>query len=130
MLRLLPAAFLAVLAATPAAAFEISFDWSGLRSCTSGNPNTVDNPAFKLKDVPPGTAFIRFRLKDLNAPGYDHGGGVVPYNGQAEIPRGAFRYRSPCPPGGVHTYEWTATAQSRRNGGAIAATAARRPYPE
>jgi hypothetical protein len=120
----------AALVASPAAAFEIGFDWSGLRLCTSGRPNTVDNPVFTLADVPPGTAFIRFRLKDLDAPGYNHGGGVVAYSGQGEIPRGAFRYKSPCPPNGTHVYEWTATAQSRRNGGVLATATARRSYPE
>ena len=65
------------LTAAPAIAFEIAFDWSGLKSCNSGNPNTVANPRFAVKDVPAGTKFIRFKLTDRDAPGYNHGGGVV-----------------------------------------------------
>jgi hypothetical protein len=52
--------------ATPAASFEIAFNWDGLKSCTSGKPNTVSNPRFVLKDVPEGTKYIRFKLVDTN----------------------------------------------------------------
>ena len=72
------------------------------------------NPAFKLKDVPEGTQFIRFKMVDLDVPNYDHGGGVVKYTGQSEIAAGAFKYKSPCPPNGAHTYEWRATAQNAK----------------
>ncbi|MGV6812341.1 MAG: hypothetical protein ACWA47_08855 [Brevirhabdus sp.] len=122
-------AFLAF-APLSAHAFSFSFDWSGLKSCTSGNPNKVTNPRFVLKDVPAGTKYIRFKLKDLDVPGYNHGGGVVAYDGQKTIARGAFKYKSPCPPGGKHTYQWTATAQTKRNGGKLATAKAKRKYPE
>lgn len=115
---------------TPAAAFEFSFTWDGLKLCTTGKPNTVPNPAFVLKDVPEGTKFIRFKLKDRDVPNYKHGGGVVAYNGQSTIKPGAFKYKSPCPPSGSHTYEWTATAQTKKNGGKLATAKARRDYPE
>ena len=125
MRNLIEAMTLSLLAA-PAAAFDFSFDWSGLKSCTNGRPNVVANPAFTLKDVPAGTKYIRFKLKDRDVPSYNHGGGVVAYKGQKVIQRGAFKYKSPCPPSGRHTYEWTATAQTKKNGGAIGqATAAR-----
>jgi phosphatidylethanolamine-binding protein (PEBP) family uncharacterized protein len=114
----------------PAAAFEINFTWDGLKSCTNGRPNTVQNPAFALKDVPEGTKFIEFRLKDLDAASYNHGGGKVAYTGQSEIASGAFKYKSPCPPNGVHKYQWTATARSKKSGGKIATTKRMRPYPE
>ena len=119
----------AALFAVPAFAFDIKFDWSGLKSCTSGRPNTVANPAFKLSGVPAGTKYIRFKLKDRDVPGYNHGGGVVAYTGQKTIQRGAFKYKSPCPPNGRHTYEWTATAQTKKNGGKLAVTKAARAYP-
>jgi hypothetical protein len=124
---ILPALF--ALLATPALAFDISFDWSGLKSCTSGRPNVVANPAFQLKDVPAGTKYLRFKLSDRDAPSYNHGGGVVAYTGQKVIQPGAFNYKSPCPPSGRHTYEWTATAQSKKNGGKLATARAARKYP-
>ncbi|QFT59322.1 Phosphatidylethanolamine-binding protein [Sulfitobacter sp. THAF37] len=118
-----------LLTAGPALAFDIGFDWSGLKSCTNGRPNTVANPAFTLSGVPAGTKFIRFKLTDRDVPNYNHGGGVVAFNDQQVIPRGAFKYKSPCPPSGSHTYEWTATAQTKKNGGKLATTRAARKYP-
>ena len=129
-LILVTAATLCLLATTGAQAFSIEFDWSGLKSCTSGNPNTVANPQFVLKDVPAGTAFIRFKMVDRDVPGFSHGGGVVAWSGEATVKPGAFKYKSPCPPGGRHTYEWTATAQSQKSGGALAKAKASRKYPE
>lgn len=116
--------------ATPSLAFEIDFTWTGLKSCSSGNPNTVTNPRFALQDVPEGTNYIRFKLVDTNVPGFNHGGGVVAYNGQDAIEPGAFKYKSPCPPNGVHKYEWTATAQSKKSGGKLAVAKAARNYPD
>lgn len=113
----------------PALAFEISFDWAGLKLCTSGNPNTVGSPQFKVSDVPEGTRFIRFKLVDLDARDYNHGGGVVAYDGGGVVPAGTFRYKSPCPPNGSHRYEWTATALERKNGGKLGTAKARRSYP-
>lgn len=131
MLRNLAALALSLsLAALPASAFEMSFAWGPLKSCTSGNPDTVASPAFKLKDVPDGTKFIRFKLTDKNAPGYNHGGGTVAWKGAGTVPAGAFKYKSPCPPDGAHTYEWTATAMSKKNGGKLGEARARRKYPE
>lgn len=118
------------LTAMPALAFEIGFNWSGLKSCTSGKPNRVANPAFALRDVPAGTKYIRFKMVDRNVPNYNHGGGVVAYSGQKTIPSGVFKYKSPCPPNGSHVYEWTATAQTKKNGGKIGVARAQRNYPE
>lgn len=113
-----------------ASAFEIGFDWAGLKLCTSGNPNTVANPKFTLKDVPAGTKYIRFRLVDRDVPAYNHGGGVVAWDGKSTVQPGAFKYKSPCPPSGKHTYEWTATAQTGKSGGKLGVAKARRKYPE
>jgi len=112
-----------------ASAFEINFDWTGLKLCTSGTPNRVLNPAFTLKDVPAGTKYIRFKLVDLDVPNYNHGGGVVKYTGQPVIAPGAFKYKSPCPPNGTHKYQWQATAQTKKNGGKIVTTGRTKNYP-
>ena len=114
----------------PAQAFEIGFEWGALKSCTSGSPNTVDNPRFELTDVPEGTKFIRFKMVDLNYPSFNHGGGTIAYTGQTVIEPGSFKYKSPCPPTGQHKYQWTATAQSKKSGGKIDAAKAVRKYPE
>lgn len=116
--------------AVPATAFELSFSWKGLKSCTSGNPNTVANPEFALKDVPAGSKFIRFKLTDRDVPDYNHGGGTVAWNGEGAVPAGAFKYKSPCPPNGPHSYEWTATAMTKKNGGKLGEAKAKREYPE
>ena len=116
--------------ATSTSAFEISFNWDGLKSCNTGFPNTVGNPVFTLKDVPKDTKFIRFRLIDRDAIGYNHGTGVVEYSGQNKIPADVFKYKSPCPPDGVHRYEWSATAQTKKNGGKLDVARALRNYPD
>ena len=44
---------------------------------------------------------------DKNVPSYNHGGGKINnYDGSLVIEPGAFKYKSPCPPNGKHTYEW------------------------
>ena len=121
-------AALALSATTAAAEFTLSFEWGNIPSCRTGKPNTVGSPAFVLKGVPAGTTSIEFRLKDLNARGYNHGGGKLKIGGSGQLPFGAFKYKSPCPPGGAHTYEWTATA--RKGGKVLESAIARRKYPE
>ncbi len=117
------------LTAPMAQAFEISFDWRGLKRCTNGKPFLNLNPRFLLADVPAGTKYIRFKMVDRDARGYNHGGGVVAYTGQSVIEPGAFKYKSPCPPSGRHTYVWTATAQVRKNGGKLGVAKSARKYP-
>ena len=115
-------------APTAAQAFSLSFSWGNLKKCTSGRPNRVSNPKFKLSGVPEGTKKIKFRMKDLNVSSYNHGGGTVKYDGNNTIQPGAFKYASPCPPSGRHTYEWTATATG--SGGKKLGTAkAKKKYP-
>lgn len=80
--------------------------------------------------MPEGTKFIRFKLVDRDVPGFNHGGGVVEWSGEATVPAGAFTYKQPCPPNGSHSYEWTATAQTKKNGGKLGTAKARRNYPE
>lgn len=120
---------LALSAAPAVAEFSISFaGWGDIPRCTSGYPNTVGNPRFAVRDVPAGTATIEFRLKDLDAPGYNHGGARLQMSADGVVPFGTFTYKSPCPPGGVHTYEWRATA--RRGGKVLGRATARRRYPQ
>ena len=108
-------ALLALSSLSPAAAFELSFDWGNIPNCTSGSPGIVPSPSFTLKDVPNGATKLRFVLKDLNVPSYNHGGGTVSVPNGTKVPFGTFKYRSPCPPGGKHTYQWTVTALDGAN---------------
>lgn len=124
---MLPLILLAA-AAAPASAFELAFDWGDIPLCNSGYPNTVPSPIFTLRSVPAGTTSVTFSMVDRDAPGFDHGGGTVRYGGQSTLGPGAFTYKSPCPPGGSHTYEWTATAIDAQ-GKALARATARRRYP-
>ncbi len=117
------------LSGAPALAFDIDFSWAGLKLCTNGKPNTVGNPEFTLSGVPQGTKYLRFKLVDLNVPSYNHGGALLTYGGQSKIPAGVFKYKSPCPPSGSHNYEWRVTAQTKKNGGAIATAKKVRSYP-
>ena len=104
--------------------FSFIFDWSNLKNCTSGNPNTVTNPTFYINDIPKGSKEIIFKLKDLDVPGFNHGGGKVDIRNLKivspedqkfgeyffKIEPGNFKYKSPCPPDGQHTYSWIAIA--------------------
>ena len=126
------ALLLSIMASSVSASeFEISFDWGNIKKCTSGNPNTVSNPIFELKNVPDGTTWIYFKLVDKNVTSYDHGGGWVEYKGQSKIEPGAFKYKSPCPPNGRHNYEWTASAKKKKSsfGGTISKAKASKMYP-
>lgn len=112
--------------------FSFTFEWGDIPLCTSGNPNTVPNPRFILSNVPDKTKFIYFTLRDLDAPNYDHGGGKVEYTGNNVIEPGAFKYKSPCPPGGSHRYVWTAIAKESDGffGGKLAKATSKRRYPD
>jgi len=109
--------------------FSISFVWGDIKKCNTGNPNRVSNPIFTLSNVPEGTKFLKFKMKDKNVPSYNHGGGKIEYLGENVIDQGAFKYKSPCPPRGSHTYEWTVTAQSKKSGGKLAVAKAKKKYP-
>ena len=77
--------------------FTLDFDWGDIPRCTTGYPGVVPNPVFTLSGVPERTVTVEFRLRDLDAPTYRHGGGEVAYEGQATVSPGAFQYKSPCP---------------------------------
>lgn len=131
MIRLFAtAAALTLCAGAAFADMSVSFKWGNIPLCTTGNPNRVGNPEFVLDGVPQGTTSIEFKLKDLDVPNYNHGGGKVKVKmgASGKIPSGAFKYKSPCPPGGTHTYEWTVTAKGGSK--VLASASARRKYPE
>jgi len=113
---------------TAAAEFTISFEWGDIPNCRSGNSNVVGSPAFVLSGVPAGTTSIEFLLKDRNNPRFDHGGGRVKVGSDGQLPFGAFKYLSPCPPRGSNTYVWTATARANKK--VLARATASRKYPE
>lgn len=94
--------------------FTVEFNWGDIPLCTTGNPNTVANPRFALSGIPEGTRYLSFTMTDLDVTSYDHGGGGIEYTGQTVIEPGAFRYLSPCPPGGSHRYEWKVTAKNKK----------------
>lgn len=121
----------ATLGATTAQAdMSLSFKWGDIPLCTTGNPNTVANPEFVLKGVPEGTNRLVFKLTDLDVPNYNHGGGKVKVNagGTYSIPSGAFKYKSPCPPNEVHTYQWSVIA--KKGSKTLGKATANRKYPE
>jgi len=108
------------LGASKAFAFSVAFSW-----CTG-------SPAFQLNDVPRGTTTLQFAMRDLDKPAFNHGGGTVGYRGQTEVPCDAFAsgFIGPAPPPGeVHTYEFTVKAFAT-DGALLAATTARRKFPE
>ena len=68
--------------------FNIKFDWSDLKLCNSGYPNTMKNPTFHLKNVPESTKWIYFKLVDTYVVNFNHGGGWVEYTCQDIIKPG------------------------------------------
>jgi hypothetical protein len=93
-----------LLLSSSAFAFSMSVDWTGTAQCFD-----TQSPVIRLADVPKGTAKLRFRMTDLDAPNFPHGGGTVAYSGETSLPKGAFSYKGPCPPA-PHRYHWTAEA--------------------
>jgi len=115
-------------ATTAAAEFTLSFQWGATPACSTGRAKTVASPQFVLRGLPAGTDTVEFRMKDLDAPNYNHGGGKVKVSASGTVPPGAFRYKGPCPPGSAHTYRWTATA--RKGGKTLGKAVATRRFPE
>jgi phosphatidylethanolamine-binding protein (PEBP) family uncharacterized protein len=116
-------ALILIASASAANAFDVQVDWSSTAPCFD-----PASPVFTLKHVPKTTQQLDFRMVDLNAPNYPHGGGVIPYKGQMRISKGAFTYKGPCPPNGVHTYRWTVTALDR-SGQVVDVGTATAPFP-
>lgn len=108
--------------AAGSATLSVSFNWC------SGTPAT------KVSGIPAGTKTLRFRLKDHQATGYQHGGGEYPVSGKSvSIPCGGLKsktYEGPSPPPGqVHDYEWTVTAVDA-GGSVVGSGSAVRKFPQ
>ena len=104
MRAILTAGLFTLALSSGAQAMSLSVDWTGTKPCFD-----PESPLVTLQAVPKGTAKLHFHMTDLDAPSYPHGGGEVSYKGQSQLPKGAFRYKGPCPPA-VHRYEWTVEA--------------------
>lgn len=81
-----------------ASAMGMSFDWGPTKKCFDPK-----SPPISLSDVPKETKKLRFKMVDLNAMGFNHGGATIGYSGKNKLDYGAFRYKGPCPPQ-THTY--------------------------
>lgn len=122
-LTILAALIAPLLASSPSGAqgaFGIKYTWC------SGSPDV------QLSNVPKGTTEIEFRMMDLMAQSFNHGGGKVKYTNQKSIPCGAFTstYTGPSPPPPkIHEYELTATAKDK-DGKVLGTAKFMRKFPE
>ena len=84
----------------------VTFSWMGTKACTNRSPK------IKVINFPPNTKIFKVVLNDLDAPSWNHGGGSVENDGMGIIHGGSLRsrYNGPCPPSGVHRYEFTVRA--------------------
>ncbi|WP_420541603.1 YbhB/YbcL family Raf kinase inhibitor-like protein [Rhodosalinus sediminis] len=101
----------------------VEFSWEDTSRCSS------ESPAFTITDVPPQADQLRFEMKDLDVPSFNHGGGTVEYSGGNQVPAGAFSYTGPCPPAGSHDYEFTVEAIDTDTSMVIARGKAVRAFP-
>ena len=116
---------ISAMAFVPAHAFKASFSWKDISACTG----IGTSPAFRLSEVPKGTASLAFRMDDLDAPGFEHGGSTVHYDGHDEVPQGAITFIGPCPPPGKrHRYRWTVQALGV-HGTVLAKTSTTQAFP-
>jgi phosphatidylethanolamine-binding protein (PEBP) family uncharacterized protein len=106
--------------------FTVVPTWEGIATC-SGQPVSSPSPGFSVAGVPAGAVELEFRMVDLDAPRFNHGGGKVRYMGEPRIAPGAFTFIGPCPPES-HRYEWTVTARDA-GGKSLGAARAIRKYP-
>ncbi|WP_428699833.1 phospholipid-binding protein [Stappia sp.] len=121
-MRILLAAIAFVCSVSAASAMSMSFTWGPTAKCFDSK-----SPPISLSKVPKGTVKLRFKMVDLNAINYNHGGGTVGYAGKNKLPYGAFRYRGPCPPT-RHTYEIRVEALDSA-GKVLANAKGRRAFP-
>ena len=107
-----------------AAKIDLSFAWPKTANVSFGH-----SPELKLGNVPPGTKYLEFNMRDFNNP-YRHGGGTVEYTGGNTIPERALKdYQGPCPPT-QHTYEITVKALNAEKNLILGEGAFSRKYPE
>ena len=84
----------------------VSFSWQGIKA------GSTVSPKIKVSGFPSETKYFLVTLRDLDAPGWNHGGGRVKNDGTGIIPAGALKggYNGPNPPGGTHRYQFTVKA--------------------
>ena len=111
--------------AKDAAKIELAFSWP------KGSPCFGPSPAMTLSNIPKNTAYLKFEMRDLNAP-FRHGGGTLSYTGDNIIPQGALKdYQGPCPPmGQVHTYEISVNALTQKKDLIVGTGASSKKFPE
>ncbi len=92
--------------AEDAVVLTVEFEWTEKSECSR------ISPPITVRNIPKETRHLQVLMADLDMPTYDHGGGVVAYDGVGAIPEGALdSYGGPCPgPGVEHTYEMTVHA--------------------
>lgn len=100
---LLLAAVLCACAGAPVAPnavnLQVDFSWVSQHRCSSVSPE------IRVSAIPPTTKELGVSLTDRDVPSYNHGGGVIKYQGSDVIPAGALKsYTGPCPPSGQHSY--------------------------
>lgn len=102
----------------------VDFTFQDEHGCSNVSPKLV------LNGVPEGTAQLKVRLKDLNVPTWNHGGGTIDYDGSGVVPEGALKsgYNGPCPPSGSHIYQFTVTALDSE-GNVLGTGKAKQRYP-
>ncbi len=105
------------------APLNVSWEWKPSDNCTK------QSPAFTIASIPADTKTLDFKMVDLDVPSFNHGGGTVAYSGSGSIPAGAFLYTGPCPPSGVHRYEFTVTAINAAGDTALGRGKAVRTFP-
>ncbi|APX69025.1 MULTISPECIES: phospholipid-binding protein [unclassified Brucella] len=106
-----------------AADLNVSFNWGPTKKCFDPK-----SPPISVTNVPAGTKTLEIRMIDRNA-SFNHGGGKVAYTGKSQLPYGAFRYKGPCPPDGVHHYKITVNALDA-DGKKLASGSATQPFPK
>ena len=90
-----------------AAKMSVAFNWEGIQACTH------ESPAIRVDGIPEGTVELRVRLKNINVPEWNQGGGNVEHDGSGIIPPRALDigYNGPCPPPGQrYKYEFSVMA--------------------
>ncbi len=107
-----------------AARMAVEFSWEGILACTH------ESPEIQVSDIPDGTTELRVKLKDIDIPAWNHGGGKVMHDDSGIIPAGALNigYNGPCPPSGRHKYEFSVMAVNAE-GVIIGFGKARRSFP-
>ena len=104
---------------------EVSFTFE------AGGGLSAPNPEIRLANIPDGSAFFTVRLKDIDRPNFNHGGGTVPNDGSGVIRAGVLSsYRGPAPPvGETHTYVLSVIALNADKSLILGEGQATRRYP-